>query len=114
LARIRYIDIQNFRCLEDFKWQPLPGVNCLIGPGDAGKSTVLDAIDACLGARRSVSFSDADFHALDVTKPVSISVTLGELDDGLKSMETYGNYLRSFDADLGEIDDEPEAVSKPC
>jgi putative ATP-dependent endonuclease of OLD family len=80
----------------------------LIGPGDAGKSSVLDAIDTCLGARRSVSFSDADFHALDVTKPISISITLGELDDGLKSMETYGNYLRSFDAGKGLIDDEPE------
>ncbi len=109
LARIRYIDIENFRCLKKFKWRPLPGVNCLIGPGDAGKSTVLDGIDACLGARRSVSFSDADFYALDVTKPVSISITLGELDDSLKSMETYGNYLRSFDVDTGEIDDEPES-----
>jgi putative ATP-dependent endonuclease of OLD family len=73
---------------------------------------VLDAIDLCLGARRSVSFSDADFYALDVNEPVYISITLGELDDALKSMETYGNYLRSFNADTGEIDDEPEASAE--
>lgn len=109
LARIRYIDIENFRGLQRLKWQPAPGVNCLIGPGDVCKSTVLDAIDACIGARRNASFSDTDFYALDVMNPVSISITLGELDDGLKSMETYGNYLRSFNAETGEIDDEPEA-----
>jgi hypothetical protein len=83
-------------------------LNCLIGPGDAGKSSVLDAIDLCLSARRSVSFSDADFHGLNVNEPISLSITLGELDDGLKSMEAYGNYLRSYDAATGKIDDEPE------
>jgi putative ATP-dependent endonuclease of OLD family len=108
VARIRSIDIRNFRSLKAFAWLPAPGVNCLIGPGDAGKSSVLDAIDFCLGARRSVSFSDAEFHGLNVTEPISISITPGELDDGLKSMEAYGNYLRSFDSASGTIDDEPE------
>jgi putative ATP-dependent endonuclease of OLD family len=108
VARIRFIDIRNFRCLKVFKWQPAPGVNCLIGAGDAGKSSVLDAIDYCLGSRRSIAFSDADFYGLDVKESISISITLGELDDGLKSLEAYGNYLRSFDAASGKIDDEPE------
>jgi putative ATP-dependent endonuclease of OLD family len=108
MARIRCIDIRNFRCLKEFFWHPAPGVNCLIGPGDAGKSSVLDAIDFCLGARRNVQFSDADFYGLNVTDFVSISITLGELDDALKSMEAYGNYLRSYDAVSAKIDDEPE------
>lgn len=90
-------------------WCPSPGVNCLIGPGDSGKSSVLDAIDFCLGARRSLSFSDADFYKLDVEAPISITITVGDLDDALKSIEAYGNYVRSFDAILGIIDDEPEA-----
>lgn len=81
---------------------PSSGVNCLIGPGDAGKSSVLDAIDYCLGARRSITITDADFHRLDVEQPISISITIGELDDALKSMEAYGLYLRSFDARTGK------------
>ena len=108
MARIRSIDIRNFRSLKAFAWLPAPGVNCLIGPGDAGKSTVLDAIDLCLGARRHISFSDADFYGLGVTEPISISITIGELDDSLKSLEAYGTYLRSFGAASGNIDDEPE------
>lgn len=88
---------------------PGPGLNCLIGPGDSGKSTILDAIDLCLGTRRNPSITDADFHGLDVETPISISITIGELDDGLKSIETYAPYLRSFNPANGEVADEPHS-----
>jgi hypothetical protein len=45
---------------------------------------------------------------MDVETPISISVTIGELDDALKSIEDYGLFLRSFDAQSGKIEDEPE------
>jgi hypothetical protein len=61
-----------------------------------------------LGAKRTLPISDADFFGLKVTDPISLSITLGHLDDALKSMETYGDYLRSFDAATQKIDDEPE------
>jgi putative ATP-dependent endonuclease of the OLD family len=109
MAQIRHIEVVHFRCIEKLDWHPGPGINCLIGPGDAGKSSILDAIDLCLGARRTVQFSDADFHGLDVAQPVQIRITLGDLSDALKSMETYGAYVRSFDAATKTIDDEPEA-----
>jgi len=54
MARIRKVEIRNFRSIRALDWLPSPGINCLIGPGDSGKSTILDAIDLCLGARRSV------------------------------------------------------------
>lgn len=109
MAQIRHIEIVHFRCIEKLEWHPTPGINCLIGPGDAGKSSILDAIDLCLGARRTIQLSDADFHALDVSQPVQIRITIGDLSDALKSMETYGAYVRSFDAASKTIDDEPEA-----
>lgn len=59
--------------------------------------------------RRSAPFTDADFHALNVTAPISISITIGDLSDALKSIDTYGAYVRSFDPANGIIDDEPEA-----
>lgn len=109
MARIRAIEVSNFRSLKEFKWFPSSGINCLIGPGDSGKSTVLDAIDLCLGARRNLQISDADFHNLDTETPITISITIGELDDGLKRIDTYGSFLRGFDAALQIIEDEPEA-----
>jgi putative ATP-dependent endonuclease of OLD family len=108
MPRIRKIEIENFRGIREFSWLPSAGINCLIGPGDSGKSSVLDAIDLCLGARRTVQLTDADFHNLDVTKPIRISLTIGELDDALKTMEGYGMFLRGFHATTGDIEDEPE------
>lgn len=109
MARIRAIEVSNFRSLKEFKWFPSSGINCMIGPGDSGKSTVLDAIDLCLGARRNLQINDADFHSLDTETPITISITIGELDDGLKRIDSYGSFLRGFDAVLQIIEDEPEA-----
>ena len=112
MARIRHIEVKNFRCIREFSWLPSPGINCLTGPGDSGKSSILDAIDLCLGARRNVQFADADFHLLQVDSPVSISITIGELDDALKSMEAYGLFVRGFNAAAGVIEDEPKRIPK--
>lgn len=113
MIKIRKIEITHFRCIQSFTWNPPEGVSCLIGPGDSGKSTVLDAIDLCLGARRSIQLSDADFFDLDVTKPINITLTLGSLDDALMSIENYGIFLRSYDASTGLVEDEPEKDGEP-
>lgn len=109
MARIRKIEIRNFRGVQRIDWLTSTGINCLIGPGDSGKSTLLDAIDLCIGARRNPQFTDADFFRLNVEEPVSIAVTIGELEDSLKSLDAYGHYVRGFDKTTGKIEDEPEA-----
>lgn len=107
MARIRKIEIRNFRALRALDWCPNEGINCLIGSGDSGKSTILDAIDLCLGARRNLAIADTDFFGLDVTQNLSITLTLGALSDPLKNIDTYGDYLRGFNAVAGAIEDEP-------
>lgn len=107
MSQIRHLHIKNFRVIQELEWKPNPGLNCLIGSGDSGKSTLLDAIDLALGARRSYNFSDADFYKVDTTNPIEIWVTLGALDDELKNIDTYGKFLRSFNSISAEISDEP-------
>ncbi len=109
MPRIRHLAIRNFRSIKALDWTPAPGINCLIGPGDSGKSTILDAIDLCLGARRSISFGDMDFFDLDVSEPIRIAVTLGELPASLTDIDVYGDFLRGFDAVLDTVEDEPGA-----
>jgi hypothetical protein len=109
MARIRKIEISNFRGIQKMVWCPSSGINCLIGMGDSGKSTVLDAIDLCLGARRNVQISDADFYDLDITSPISITLTLGVLDDSMIALESFGPFLRSYYSATGIIEDEPSA-----
>ncbi len=108
MSEIRQLYIKNFRSIKELLWYPNPGLNCLIGPGDAGKSTILDAIDLALGARNSYPFTDADFYHLDTTAPIEISVTFGALDEQLKNFDTYGFFLRSFDLGNKFISDEPQ------
>src|SRR5271156_282587 len=108
MALIRVVEIENFRAVKILRWLPGDGVNCLIGRGDSGKSTILDAIDLCLGARRSLSFTDADFHGLDFNRPIRIALTLGALDDPLKNIDTYGDFLVGFSA-AGNVEPEPGA-----
>ena len=108
MPRIRKIEIKHFRGIQEVTWCPTAGINCLIGPGDSGKSSILDAIDLCLGARRNIQFTDADFYRLHVETPITISVTVGELDEGLKNFDAYGMYVRGFDGQSGKIEDEPE------
>ncbi|MGY4473989.1 AAA family ATPase [Bradyrhizobium sp. USDA 3364] len=109
MTAIRVVEIENFRGVKALMWSPAEGINCLVGPGDSGKSTLLDAIDYCIGARRSLQLADSDFHGLDVEKPIRIAVTLGALPDELKGIEIYGLYLRGFDRGTGEIAPEPGA-----
>ena len=107
MAKIRKIEIQNFRGIKSLEWYPSNGINCLIGHGDSGKSTLLDAIDMCIGARRNINFYDTDFYNLDVQNPISITIILGSLSDDLKKLDTYGEYLRGFDSENKNIEDEP-------
>lgn len=108
MPRIRKVEIENFRAIKALSWLPSNGINCLVGPGDSGKSTILDAIDYCLGARRNLQIFDTDFHNLDVGSPIQITLTIGALDDALKSIESYGMFLRGFIRETGVVEDEPE------
>lgn len=108
MARIRKLEIRNFRSIRELDWLPSDGINCLIGPGDSGKSTILDAIDLCLGSRRTVTIYDTDFPDLTVGAPISITATIGALPETLKNLDNYGDFLRSFNKTTGEIDEEPK------
>lgn len=110
MPKIRAIQIENFRSLQKFgPWLPSSEVNCLIGSGDSGKTTILDAIDLCLGARRSISFSDCDFHNSDTTAPIKICVVLGGLEDNLLNIDKYGEYVRGLSLAPPKLEDEPQA-----
>src|SRR5690606_13246996 len=59
--------------------------------------------------RRSPTFTDADFHGLDYEAPIRIAITLGALEQPLKSIDPYGDFLVGFNAETGTIEPEPGA-----
>ena len=107
--RIVLIEIENFRGIKSLHWTPSPGVNCLIGPGDSTKTTILDAIEFCLNRRSYIFADDCDFFDLDVKKPIRITVTLASLPPELKADDRYGLYLRGWNSRDATLEDEPGA-----
>jgi hypothetical protein len=107
MSAIRKLQVSNFRGIGNAEWRPNSGINGLIGPGDNGKSTLLDAIDLVLVPRRTASFTDSDFYQVDTTNPIVIEVTIGDLHASLLDMDRYGIFHRSWDDDFG-LSDEPE------
>lgn len=105
--RLRLIEIQNFRGLRELSWAPGTGMNCLIGPGDSTKTTILDAIEVALNPRYYYLGDDTDFYNLDVKKPISITVTVGDLPTEFVAENKYGLYLRGWDAASAKLEDEP-------
>jgi putative ATP-dependent endonuclease of OLD family len=63
---IRRVTIERFRGIEHLVWYPRPGVNLIIGGGDIGKTTVLDAVGLLLSPTNPMTVSDTDYYARDI------------------------------------------------
>lgn len=109
--QIRYLRITNFRGIASLEWGPNGAFCSLIGAGDAGKSTILDAAEAALSSRW-FSFSESDFHGCDTSRTISIEITVGELSKALKSDERFGFFVRGWTPE-GALRDEPEEGDEP-
>ena len=55
------LKIERFRGIETLTWLPDAHVNVILGGGDNGKSTILDAIGLLLSPTNSMIISDADY-----------------------------------------------------
>jgi hypothetical protein len=104
--QIRHLRVENFRGTAALDWAPGAAFCCMIGPGDTGKSTVLDAIEAALSSRW-LTFGEHDFIGGNTSKAIVVEVTVGELSKALKSDDRFGLYIRGWTVD-GQLRDEPE------
>jgi hypothetical protein len=109
MSRVRHLSIRRFRGIAHLDWIPRPGLNAILGAGDLGKSTVLDAIALAVSATRREVFYDTDFYRLDADAGFEILVTIGDLPIELHDIERYGDYLRGWNAADGTLEDEPTA-----
>ncbi|WP_176484208.1 ATP-binding protein [Glutamicibacter sp. BW80] len=113
--RIHQLDIENFRGIKNLKWI-LPvsqRLITLIGPGDSGKSTILEAIHLLLGDRWNVSFSDVDFYGVDLAQTIKIEAVLTGIPTPLLKDKTFGFWQSGLSAD-GQVHQEPLDGLAPC
>mgnify|MGYP003649109796 FL=1 len=60
-ALIYQLKIERFRGVENLRWNPSEGMNVILGGGDVGKTTILEAIALLLSPSNSVVLSEADY-----------------------------------------------------
>ena len=63
---IYQLTIKNFRGVQHLVWRPGSGVNVILGGGDVGKTTILDAIALLLSPTYSTALADTDYHKRQV------------------------------------------------
>jgi putative ATP-dependent endonuclease of OLD family len=64
-AVIRKLSIQRYRGIEALEWRPGPTMNLILGGGDVGKTTILDAVGLLLSASNTTTVSEADYWRRD-------------------------------------------------
>jgi putative ATP-dependent endonuclease of OLD family len=94
--QIHQVAIQHFRGIEQCQATFTDRVVCLIGPGDSTKSTILDAIEYVLCPNWFIPLDDSDFTNTDVSKEITIDVTVGPVPIDLRSEGKYGMHLRGW------------------
>ncbi|MDR8397133.1 MULTISPECIES: ATP-dependent nuclease [Paraburkholderia] len=90
--------VNNFRGIRELSWFPNQGVNCLIGPGDSCKTTILDAIDLLLAERQNVTFDDLDFYDANPSNAIRIVACIAELPRDYLREDRYGLYLSGWNS----------------
>lgn len=113
--RVRRLWIQNFRGIRQLDWK-LPTdqrLIALVGPGDSGKSTILDAVHFLLGDRWNIQFADTDFFNADVAQPILIRSLVIDVPESLKKESAFGLWLSGVDQN-GDPAQDPEDGLDPA
>ena len=70
------LKIERFRGLKAMDWSPSAGLNLILGGGDVGKTTILDAIAFLLSPVNPANLPDTDFYGREIEPGFSIEAVL--------------------------------------
>jgi putative ATP-dependent endonuclease of OLD family len=79
-AVIRKLTIDRFRGIEKLDWKPAQGMNVILGGGDVGKTTVLEAIALLLSPSNAAVISESDYWQRDSTQEFVIEAVIALTD----------------------------------
>lgn len=65
---IYHLSVERFRRIKTLSWYPKKGVNVILGGGDVGKTTILDAIGLLLSPTNPTTLSETEYHSRETEK----------------------------------------------
>lgn len=95
-AWIHRLEIENFRRFAHAELNLKPGINCLIGSSDAGKTTILSAIEFVLWPSYALTVTDNDFHNGCIQEDLVITAWIANPPVELRTDAKYLGYLQGF------------------
>ena len=103
MAKLERLIIKHFRGIENFEQRFKGGITCIIGRGDSGKSTILDAISYVFSQSWGVHLNDSDFYKCDTNTPIIIEGVVSAVPEEM--LQKYDNHLRGIKSDGTLVDD---------
>lgn len=110
------LSIERFRCIKRLSWQPAKGVNVILGGGDVGKTTILDAIGLLLSPTNPATLSDTDYHGRDIEGGFIIEAIVSLPSESGINQQTKPSWpwnWNGFDATVPSIDNESGIKGEP-
>lgn len=107
MSKIYSLKINNFRGIQNFE-QVFGNTNlvCILGRGDSGKTTILEAISMVLSPSWSTTFIDSDFYDCNINVPIIIEASLYDLPIKLLTESKFGLYKRGLNPDTGDVNEQ--------
>lgn len=75
-AQIRKFTVSRFRGIEKLEWRPAPRMNVILGGGDVGKTTILEAIALLLSPTNATTVSESDYWQRDSSQEFLIEAVI--------------------------------------
>ncbi len=115
-VEIRQLNINGFRGMENLTWNPHAAMNIILGGGDCGKTTILDALGLLFSPSGTRSLTESDFWNKKSEDGFSIEATIYVSDDFEFSAGTKIYWPWEWDGKnpvlpAAEADEVPEAQS---
>ena len=104
MAKLVALRIENFRGIKKLEAKLDNSFVCIVGRGDSGKSTFLEAVSSVLSPNWNLSFYDTDFYNCNTESPIVIEATLVDVPRELISDDKFGLYLKQY-ADTDQKDE---------
>lgn len=98
-SHICRLKVDHFRGIESLTWYPTKGINIILGGGDTGKTTILDAIGLLLYPTNTYNLTDADYWKRDVASEFLIEAVMSLADVVAISQQSKMNWPWEWDSE---------------
>jgi len=107
MAKIFDLKIKNFKGINEFHHTfGKKNFICLIGRGDSGKTSILEAISLVLSPKWNIPFIDTDFHNCNIENEILIEAVMYDIPQKLLRESKFGLHMVGINIRTNKVENE--------